>query len=1093
MIQQIKSMRKICLLLLLLCAIAAKAQVTTSSVNGVISDSKGDGLPGATVQIVHIPTNTKAGAATNVDGRFFIANLAPGGPYEITISFVGYNTEKRENVFLKLGEASKLEVQLKEESTALGEVVVTGIANKDSDKIGSATSVGKELIQGLPTLSRSFADFTKLTPQSSNNSFAGTNFRYNNITLDGAINNDAIGFSPSLGGISGTANQPGSSTRTNSFSLDAIQEVQVQIAPYDVSLGNFTGGSINAVSRSGSNNVEGSVYLFGRNSTITGNYKGDDKVNDGKINSSYSDYQTGFRLGLPLIKNKLFWFTNEEVTNSNIPLFFPSGASGYFMDDVTTAKIITKLSSLPASTFNPPGGYDPGGTGDYSIYSKSTKFFNRFDWNINDKHQLTIRNNTVVSEASNLERSSTEFQFGGYDFVQKNTNTSTVLELKSRFSNTTSNSLIVGYTDISDSRNPVGTIFPQIQISGVNGSGTVLIGTNREAGIFNMKQKTFEFTDNFKKLSGNHIYTFGTHNEFYSIDYTFVNSWNGRFDYPSLNSFLTDVPNRMRAIYYPSPSDNSRDYNLNNSPGKFNVGLMSLYAQDEFSVNHKFQLTYGLRADMAMVPNSPSTASHANFLENAANYGNTYTYDNKVSQINNKFFGDIYLSPRVGFKWDVKGDQSTIIRGGSGLFTGRIPFAWIGYTYLLEGSTLSALDLNPPKPGTQIPTDPTQFQNFTNANQPGGARRELDIIDNNFQMPRVWRSNLAVDFNLSNGYKLTLEGIYTKTIKDVVIKQINLKDSAFYASYDENKQQPLYAGNGKSLGNRVTNAFSSIYLITNTNQGERYQLTAQLSKTYPFGLGFMVAYTYGQSKDVLNGIRNSPESGWQLNQNLNPNSPLLSLSNFDIRNRIVSTVQYQKKWSEGMASYVSLVFTAQSGSPFTYVLGNNNLTRNGQQIDLAYIPKNASELTFTNRTDASGNSISAAQQAQDFDTFISNDDYLNSRRGQFAERNGGRTPWNNQLDIRFMHDFNFKVGSKMNKIQVTFDIINLTNLLNKDWGLVYFVPNTRNGSVNTGLTANRGANAFAEPTFNFTKPTATYSVDQFSSRWQGQAGVRYIF
>ena len=804
-------------------------------------------------------------------------------------------------------------------------------------------------------------------------------------------------------------------------------------------------------------------------------------MNDGKINSNYSDYQTGFRLGLPLIKNKLFWFTNEEVTNSNIPLFFSSGAPGYFMDNATATSIVNKLASLPVSTFNPTGGYDPGATGDFSIYSKSTKFFNRFDWHISDRHQLTIRNNTVVSEASNLERSSTEFQFGGYDFIQKNTNTSTVLELKSRFNNTTSNSLIIGYTDIADSRNPVGTIFPQIQISSVNGSGTVLIGTNREAGIFNMKQKTFEFTNNFKKLVGNHIYTLGTHNEFYNIDYTFVNSWNGRFDYPNLNAFLTDAPNRMRAIYY--PGDNSRANNLANSPGKFDVSLLSVYAQDEFNISPKVQLTYGLRADMTVVPNGPSAASHANFPENPANYGTTYTYDNKVSQINNKFFGEVYWSPRAGFKWDVKGNQKAIIRGGSGLFTGRIPFAWIGYTYLLEGSTLGALDLNPPKAGTQIPTDPTQFQNFATSNN-AGSRRELDIIDKNFQMPRMWRSNLAVDFNLPKGYKLTLEAIYTKTIKDINIKQINLKDSAFYAKYDVNNQQPLYSGNTNktATGNRVSNNFSSVYLITNTDQGERYQLTAQLSKNYPFGLGFMVAYTYGQSKDVLNGIRNSPESGWQLNQNLNPNSPLLSLSNFDIRSRIVSTVQYQKKWSEGMASYLSLVFTAQSGSPFTYVLGNNNLTRNGQQIDLAYIPKNVSELNFADPV-----------QAQAFDQFISNDEYLNSRRGQFTERNGGRTPWNNQLDLRFMHDFNFKVGSKMNKIQVTFDIINLTNLLNKDWGLVYFVPNTRNGSVNVGLTAARGANTFAEPVYSFTKPTATYSVDQFSSRWQGQLGVRYIF
>jgi hypothetical protein len=939
-------------------------------------------------------------------------------------------------------------------------------------------------------LSRSFSDFTRLTPQSSNNSFAGTNFRYNNISLDGAINNDAIGFSPSLGGISGTANQPGSSTRTNSFSLDAIQQVQVQIAPYDVSLGNFTGGSINAVSRSGSNTMSGSVYAFARNATLTGKYKGADKVGDGSINSSYYDYQTGFRLGFALKKDKLFWFTNEEVTNNSVPVFFPAGSPGYFLDTNTANSIVAHLQNLGGSGyFGSATTYDPGTTGAYSIYSKSIKFFNRMDWVINKNHTLAIRNNTISSEASNLERSTQEFQFGNYDFIQKNTNTSTVLELKSRFGNNASNSLIVGYTDIKDSRNPNGSIFPQIQINGING-GHVLLGTNREAGIFNMRQRTFEFTDNFKYFTGNHTITLGTHNEFYKIDYVFLNSWNGRFDYSSVANFLADSPSRMRALY--NATDDTRANLLNNSPAKFNVFLTSLYAQDEV-VKGNLTFTYGVRADMPILPSGPNGTARAKFPTSPADYGNSFSYTNP-STVGTSYFSQVYVSPRIGFNYDVKGDKSFIVRGGSGLFTGRIPFAWLGYTYVNNGSSFNAMDLNPPKPiapatSTPIPTDPTQFGAFATAHG-SSNRTEIDLLDKNFSLPRMWRSNIAVDIQLGGGYKLTLEALYTKTVKDLFIKQVNLKDSTAYASYDVNHAQPLYLSGG-TTANRVSNSFSSVYLITNTDKGARYQLTAQISKSYNFGLSFMAAYTYGQSKDILNGIRNSPESGWQTNQALNPNNPGLTYSNFDIRHRIVGTIQYKKNWGQSGTSYISLIPTFQSGSPFTYgITSSNNLTKNGQQVDLFYVPKANGEDPYNlNVKDPSG-AMKAA-----FDQFINNDTYLSTRRGQFTERNGARTPWNNQMDLRLMHDFHFKNGSRTNTIQLSLDIINFSNLISKYWGVYYFTPNTINSSVDPGLSISSRTISGGVATVNgsFTKPSAKWSIDQFSSRAQAQLGVRYIF
>ncbi len=375
---------------------ATIAQTTTSAISGKISDAKGDGLPGATVQVTYKPTNTSYGVVTNGEGRYFLPNLTPGGPYEIAVTFVGYKTEQYNDVNLKLGETQKLDAVLLDEAQQLNEVTVVGVGQDATEKSGTSTNVGRQQIMSLPTLSRSFSDFTRLTPQSSNNSFAGTNFRYNNITLDGAINNDAIGFSPSLGGISGTANQPGSSTRTNSFSLDAIQ--QVQVPDLHLTMCHLVTLLVVAsmlVSRSGSNDVSGSVYGFSRSNAITGNYKGADKVGDGSLPGGYYDYQTGFRVGLPIIKDKLFWFTNEEITNNNVPVLFPAGSPNYFMTQAIADQITQKLQSMPVSQYNPAGGFDPGATGAYSIYSKSAKFFNRIDWVINKTHTLAIRNNTI--------------------------------------------------------------------------------------------------------------------------------------------------------------------------------------------------------------------------------------------------------------------------------------------------------------------------------------------------------------------------------------------------------------------------------------------------------------------------------------------------------------------------------------------------------------------------------------------------------------------------------------------------------------------------------------------------------------------------
>ncbi len=1085
------------ILTLTLIGYSASAQITTATVTGRVIDSKGATLPGVTITILNTGTNTRYGTQTNAEGRYTVANVSAGGPYTISATYVGFKRNDNNDITLGLGSVTYNFI-LTDEATSLKEVKVT--ASAGPTRTGSTTRINQAQLRRLPSISRSLQDFTRTTPQSSNNSFLGTNFRYNNVTLDGAINNDAIGFSPSSGGQGGTSGQPGSSTRTNPVSIDAVQDIQVYLAPYDVKIGNFLGGSINAVTRSGSNTVSGSVYAFGRNASITGRNKAGD---NSKLPSSFHEYQTGFRLGFPIVKNKLFFFTNEEITRRQDPVILAAGSADM--------PIISRDQAVQISNYMQNNyGLNAGSYDNYNIYSRSNKFFNRLDWNISDKHQLSIRNNTITSQATNLERDQQNFRFGSIDYKQTNNQNSTVAELKSRFNNSASNSLILGYSDIHDFRSPISNpAIPQIEIA--SNGGTIFLGTDREASIFDMKQKTFEFTDNFTLVKNNHTFTFGTHNEFYNINYGFVNSWNGRVAYPSVAAFLANQPSRVRTNY--NYADNTRDNIIANPPAQFKVNLFSLYGQDEIQVGDNLKITPGLRLDLADMPNKQPLSVKTTGAPVDPRYGTTYTYT-KPDEIRNDFLGQIQFSPRLGFNYDVNGNQSLIVRGGTGIFTGRIPFAWLGYAYYNNGATYGAFDRRYTYTGTTPATpaagsDPIRDaltgtgeagfaqKQGVNVNNAAGAT-QVDLIDNNFKMPQAWRSSLAVDYKTDDQWRFTVEGIYTKVIHDLQFKHINLVDNAIYYPYDVNKQQPIYrpvaaptTANPAATTQAINPLYTNAYLLTNTDKGYRYSITAQVAKSFPFGLDASVAYTYGRSKDITNGIRNSMESNWQLNQALNPNNPDLAYSNFDIRSRIVSTINYRLNWNKAnkWISNFAVFFNAQSGTPYSLGFVNTTIDGTAQTVSLAYIPKTGETQSLFAATPA------GIAQAAAFDAYIDGNKYLSSRRGNFTERNGARTPWNYQGDFRFSQEFNIlKNGKAAHTITFTYDIINFTNLLNKNWGIQYFSPNTFNSTSSVGLTQVTAGTATTNPVYSFNQAnTTSYSKDFFASRWQMQFGLRYSF
>ena len=1079
---------------LILFAANSFAQETTATLNGVVNDERGGIVPGATITLIHEPTGATTFTQSNKKGIFTIPNLKPGGPYSVKVSFVGFSDVKLDSLNFVLGNNPDMNVGLKVNNKSMTEVVVSGTKRN----AGTGFNIGRAQINTMPTLGRSLSDFTRLTPQSNNNSFAGTNFRYNNLTIDGAINNDAFGFSNSAGGVSGggQSGAAGSGTRTNPYSIDVIQEVQVQLAPYDVKLGNFTGGSVNAVTKGGTNNFHGSAYFYGRNQSLVG------KSVDGlktKIGSDFHDIQYGATIGGPIIKNKAFFIVNFERTDRQEPSSYNVGDPGAAMTLLEGQQIVNQLKTKY--------GYDPGSyQGAYKIFTKSDKLFARLDYKINLKNNLTLRAIYTNGSGNNLERSSTNFQFGSTDFTQYTKNINITAELKTKFSSSLNNQLNFSFIKVHEYRDFPGPIAPYIDID----NGRITLGTWREASIYNLKQQTIEVSDNVTVTKGIHKFTVGTHNEFYNLTYGFINSYNGRWEYSrGLNSFLADNPSRIRGAFITNPKlATDRNSIYDSPPNPYSVALTSLYAQDDISITKRLKISPGIRFDYSFVGSQPyfdSSLNTTNTLNGQPKYVSANpTYTNTAfKDLTGKLPSRVAVSPRLGFNYDVKGDQSIVIHGGTGIFTGKIPFAWYGYAYTLNGGTYGNIDWNGPAAGQTVPLAINPQGLKDTVTKYGGASRsstrEIDVFDNNFKLPTVWRSNIAVDYKFGKGYKFTADFLYTKTIYDVKYEQINLKDSVAYFTTGPT-QTPVY------IGGKYNTAYSNVYFLTNTKEGYRYNITAQLSKSTnnikiankSMNMNWSVAYTYGMSKDITNGIRNSWESSYNVNPAITPSNSALAYSNFDLRNRIVATWSGSFLWNQRNTTSLSFYYSGISGSPYSPVYQSAPFG-SGTNAALPYIPKSQSDINLKDN-----GTYTAAQQWTDLNTFIDGDKYLKSRRGQYAERNGLRTPWNHDLDMKLMHEFKLSKTNKSHTLQVSIDLFNVLNLLNNDWGHVNFVTNLNNYTVNLlkFVADANGKNPGAPstgyiPTYNFVKPAGIndhyYTVDPINSRWQAQFGIKYNF
>lgn len=1048
----------------------AIAQVTTSGISGVVNDSK-ETLVGATIQAVHVASGSTYGAITNHNGRYTILGMRAGGPYTITISFVGYKSNRFENVNLPLGETVTINTQLSEESHSLEGAIVTAKGGFNSRQTGSSSNFSKSQLESMPTISRSINDLTRLVPQanSTNNgmSFAGSNNRYNSFQIDGTVNNDVFGLSGS-----GTN---GGQTGANPISIDAIEEVQVVIAPFDVRQSGFTGGGVNAITKSGTNQYKGSAYYYGNNQNFAGTTPGSNIQNREKL-SKQSDAQYGFTFGGPIVKDKLFFFVNAEQQKKSYPLSYNVVSNAKPADNEsdinkTDAELVrNKILELTN------GKYDGGGYGPRDVFTNNTKALARIDWNINRKNKLTFRYSYLSGENLSLSRSKTTLRFNDNGFIYNNETNSLVAELNSQFSNSLNNEFRAGYTRVRDNRTlEADTPFPFVKIE--HNGNTIQMGTEDNSAANRLDQDIYTITDNLNWNLGNHQVTFGTHNEFFLMENLYIRNLYGSYTYGSLDDFLS-IGTSNEALpknYYYSQANVDITGRKDWAP-RFGSGQLGFYVQDQWDVTNNFRLTYGVRMDIPLFFDKPTV--NAGF--NASDIAQKHNLSN-----NNMPKATPLLSPRIGFRWNLNEDRTTVLRGGTGIFTGRIPFVWISNSFSNTGVEFQRYQYQVSSNGTNNYPDGFKFNADVNNQFTGNAQTstEVNVVAKNFKFPQVFRSNLILEHSFKNGIKASVEGLYTKNIND-----INLNNIMYYESGETLKN----GGDNRPIMKKETNnAYTNVLVLENTSKGYTWNVTGKVEKSFGFGLDLMAAYTIGESKSVNSGTSSVAYSNWQYNeQYAGPNNAELSYSDFDNRHRILGVASYNVRYAKHFKTAISLIYTGNTGSNYS-VIYNGDINGDGVRgNDLMYIPtiEESKQMIFAPIVDKGVVVKTPEQQLAELNAYIDGHKDLKKLRGKYAERNALHAPFEHHFDLRIAQDFDFKVGRRTNTIQLSLDVLNIGNLFKRDWGL-YYNPGYNHNPLSVAKVNN------GTPTFQFkVDPDKQWiGISDYNSRWRMQLGVRYIF
>ena len=1084
-------MKKILLLLTLVTVSAgAWAQgVTTATISGRAIDNKGGGLQGASVVAIHLPSGTEYGSASRGDGLFTLPGLRIGGPYKVVISYIGYQDYVEEGIMLGLGQNYIVDATLIETGMELQEITVSANSLLNDERTGASTNIGVKTLNAFPTISRSISDFTRLTPQANGKSFSGADSRFNNLTIDGSIFNNSFGLS----------DVPGGQTNSTPISLDAIQEVQVNIAPFDVRQGGFTGAGVNAVTRSGTNEISGSVFLNTRNEKFVGDKaKGEDVVTQ-----NFSVNQRGFRIGGPVIKDKLFFFINGEQERRDDPATqYLALRPGVNDNDANVSRVLAsdldQLKSYLINTFN----YDPGAYENYALNTRSDKALIRLDYNMDKRNKFSIRYNYLKSSRdvptsnsgsfSNRRDNGFAMNFQNANYVINNDINSVIAE-HNYLGNNFSNNVIAGFTANRDYRSSLGGIFPLVDIL-EGGRNYTNFGFEPFTPNNILNTDTWQFQDNFTYYSGQHTLTAGVNFEAFKFDNTFTPTYYGQFVYNSLQDFYDDTDNN--AANDPELRRYALTYsNLKNSAlptATTKARQIGFYFQDEYQLRPNFKLTAGIRVD---VPSFKQTA-----LENSEVTAYTFKDESgnpikvSTSQLPK---AQALWSPRIGFNWDVMGDHTLLVRGGSGIFTGRPAFVWISNQMSNNGILTGSIRVDNTTGEYPFSPDVTKYSLPPNPGQPATSYN-VAVTDPKFKYPQTWKTDLAVDKQLPFGIVGTVEFIYNKEINNVKYINANLEPAnGNLSGSDTRMTSPGLGLTGTTQNNalRVNDNITDAMLLTNTNKGRGYSATIKFERPTVKGLKTMIAYNYSNTKDLMSA-GSIAFSSWRDNYTVNGNNlPTIAYSNNDLRHRIIAAVSYRKEYANHFASQLSLFYQAQNQGRFSYAV-NGDL--NGDQLtsnDLLYVPKDASEMKFEDYTitvDGNPVTFTAGQQAAAFNAFIDQDDYLSTRRGKYAERNGVLIPFVSTLDITFVQEFFVDVKGKRNTLQFRMDIFNFGNLLNNNWGVGKTV-------INSSPLQFRSIDANGEPVYRFSAVNGELQTKTYRTRvgiddvWQMQIGLRYIF
>ncbi len=1007
--------------------------LTTAAMSGSVVSSKGEPLAGANVVALHLPSGSLFGAATRGDGYFNITGARVGGPYTVTASYIGYKSQKLENIYLSLGQNLRLEFKLTEEALEVGalEVVAERDAIMSASRTGAATAVSRQVLQTLPSIRGRIEDFVRLTPQFNPSSagygfsFAGQDGRLNNITVDGSYFNNSFGL----------AGTPGERTGVAPISLEAIEQLQVNVSPYDVRQGNFVGANVNTVTKSGTNEFSGSIYAATRNQDWVGTEAKDLKFDPGTF--KYNRF--GGRLSGPILKNKLFFFVDLESDKITQPgTTFRANAGGETVQGNTTRVLASDLDAL-SNYLRTNFGYDTGPYQGYNHATPSTRFIAKIDYNLDQRNKLSLRYNHLDSETDVLLSNSSSLGFGnrrsnttGLNFQNSNyiimeNIRSIVGEWNSMIGTNMANNLIVGYTYNDESRKSRGSFFPFVDIK-EGGSVYTSFGFEPFTPNNELRYGSYQLQNNFMLYLHQHSLTFGLSLERYKSENVFFPGSQSVYVYNSLADFYTDandyLANPNRTV---SPVTLSRfQVRWSNIPGQtkpiqpLKVFYAGVYAQDEWQINKQLQITAGLRLDVPFFGDTGYENYKADALTFMDENGNPVQYKTKKLPDPN-----ILWSPRLGFNYDLTGDRSTQLRGGTGIFTGRPAYVWIsnqiGNTGVLTG--FERKDNTTERP---FHPDPSHYKPKEVTGEPAKTY-ELALTDPDFKFPQVWRSNIGVDQKLPFGFIGTAEFMYSQDVNGIYYINANLtKPDTNFIGVDDRERW--------TKGNKINAEVDNAVVLKNQNVGYFWDITVALERPFANGLFAKLAYSYGVAKNTVDpgsiafgSWNGNPHAG-------NPNNPGLAFATTSPGPRFLGTISYRKEYFNFGATTFSLFLDAYSLGTASYVFSGDLNGDGGTANDLIYIPKDKSEMNFKEYT-SGGKTFTVEQQADAWEAFIQQDDYLSKHRGEYAKRNAIQLPMVFRADFSITQDLFTELFEKRNSLQVRLDFLNVTNLLDKDWGV----------------------------------------------------------